>query len=158
ADKVAVSRPSRSRLRIDASFLPNGRRFATFRAREVRRIKMDLGGGDDLARVAEDVAVPVTIQGGAGNDRLQGGRGPDTLLGEEANDMLLGRGGDDRLAGGPGRDLLVGGLGSDSLQGGEDGDLLIGGDLRHEDGRALAQVMAEWAANEPNDLRLRRLL
>src|SRR5262249_17621754 len=96
--------------------------------------------------------------GGAGNDRLQGGRGPDTLLGEEGNDMLLGRGGDDRLAGGPGRDLLVGGLGRDTLQGGEDGDLLIGGDLRHEDGRAPAQVMAEWAANEPNDLRLLRLL
>ena len=82
-------------------------------AREVRcaisdaesaRVHADLGDGDDEATALG--AIPVKLDGDAGNDILTGG---------DAADRLDGGDGDDRLAGGPGLDAYEGGEGNDTL-------------------------------------------
>ncbi len=54
-----------------------------------------------------------TIQGGSGDDELSGGGGDDNLYGMAGRDTLYGGDGNDGLFGGSGRDTLVGGLGGD---------------------------------------------
>jgi Ca2+-binding RTX toxin-like protein len=102
------------------------------------------GAGNDLVRVvgrlrpipaiAADVVVPpisVTLDGGAGNDRLRAG--PDgrdlsvyTLAGGDGDDVLTGSPRDDTLDGGAGRDRLFGRSGNDVLDGGDGDDVLWG--------------------------------
>ena len=98
--------------------------------------EVNAGGGDDRVSVAKNVAIPVTMRGGAGDDYLLGGGGPDKLIGGAGDDTLIGRRGADQLYGGPGNDRLFGGPGADVLRGGPGLDLLRGGpgenDLRQE--------------------------
>jgi Ca2+-binding RTX toxin-like protein len=85
---------------------------------DVARIRLDLGEREDAATLS--VAVPATVAGGDGADRLTTGAPGDELDGD---------GGNDRLAGGAGRDVLDGGPGADRLDGGADDD-----ELRVRDG------------------------
>jgi Ca2+-binding RTX toxin-like protein len=86
-------------------------------------------GGDGDPRFA-----PVTMYGGAGDDRLVGSIGDETLRGEDGNDTLIGGEGNDWLYGDDGRDTLfgdhdsdsAGGSGHDHLYGGAHGDNLYG--------------------------------
>ena len=71
-----------------------------------------------LAVVAGNITIPVTLDGGPGNDKLKGAGGHDVLLGGQ---------GDDLWVGGSRRDLLIGGLGSDRIVGNRDDDILIAG-------------------------------
>jgi RTX calcium-binding nonapeptide repeat (4 copies) len=89
--------------------------------------EVNSGGGDDEVSVAAQVAVPVTMRGGAGNDILRGGSGADKLIGGSGDDTLVGGRGDDLLYGGIGNDKLIGGPGNDTLIGGPGDDILIGG-------------------------------
>lgn len=57
----------------------------------------------------------VTLEGGAGADRLRGDDGDDVLNGNGGNDRLFGEDGNDILAGGAGRDVLDGGFGDDTF-------------------------------------------
>ena len=104
------------------------------------------GEGDDVGRSVRTISVgarddvvdarhargPVTIYGGAGDDRLyaspagggleggpgddvlRGGPGRDHLGGEDGDDRLFGGGGDDVLSGNTGRNVATGGSGHDS--------------------------------------------
>jgi RTX calcium-binding nonapeptide repeat (4 copies) len=94
--------------------------------------EVNSGGGDDRVGVAKNVAVPVTMRGGAGNDVLRGGIGADKLIGGNGDDRLIGWRGADLLFGGPGSDELIGGLGGDLLRGGPGADTLAGGPGRNE--------------------------
>jgi hypothetical protein len=76
----------------------------------------------------ESIAVPVTLHGDWGNDKLQGGAAGDKLYGGPGNDEILGRGGSDTLHGEDDDDLLVGGDASDVIFGGSGNDYLLGGD------------------------------
>lgn len=89
--------------------------------------EVNAGGGDDEVSVARDVTAPVTMRGGAGDDRLVGGGGPDKLVGGNGDDRLIGWRGPDLLYGGPGSDTLIGGQGGDILRGGPGTDTLAGG-------------------------------
>ncbi len=89
--------------------------------------EVNAAGGDDQVKVAREVAIPVTIRGGGGNDLLIGGGGPDKLIGGDGDDRLIAWGGADLLSGGPGDDALSGGLGDDVLRGGSGNDILKGG-------------------------------
>lgn len=89
--------------------------------------EINSGGGDDRVSVADQVSIPVTMRGGAGDDTLLGGSGPDKLIGGEDNDRLVGGRGDDILYGGEGKDVLIGGPGDDVLRGGYGEDTLIAG-------------------------------
>ena len=76
---------------------------------------LDLGPGNDIATVS--TAIPTTLQGGIGNDRLTGGNGADELDGGDGNDTLLGGNNHDTLDGGLNTDSLNGGAGADGLNG-----------------------------------------
>lgn len=89
--------------------------------------EVNAGGGDDRVSVAQQISIPVTMRGGAGDDYLLGGSGPDKLIGGEGNDRLIGGRGDDLLYGGEGKDVLIGGPGNDVLRGGYGEDKLIAG-------------------------------
>jgi Ca2+-binding RTX toxin-like protein len=79
----------------------------------VRRVRLDLGEREDAADVR--AAVPATLLGGPGADRLRGGPAADELDGGTGDDTLAAGAGDDRLTGGPGADTLAGEAGSDVL-------------------------------------------
>src|SRR5262249_2059499 len=65
----------------------------------VTKIVADGGGGNDSITIEGDVALPVDLQGGDGDDILIAGAGPATLHGGAGNDQLTG---------GPQGDVLVG--------------------------------------------------
>ncbi len=96
--------------------------------------------GDDTVEVGGTVAIPMTLSGGAGDDRMRGGLGPDKLLGGDGFDRLFGEAGNDSVLGGSGADILLGSNGddklagegaSDNIVGGNGNDQLFGG-LRHD--------------------------
>ncbi len=72
------------------------------------RLTISTLNGDDVVEASNlsAVAIPLTADGGAGDDILIGGAG---------NDVLAGGDGDDVLIGGPGADVLDGGAGSNVL-------------------------------------------
>jgi hypothetical protein len=93
----------------------------------VAAFEFNADGGDDRAKVAREVHIPVAMRGGPGRDVLVGGAGPDKLFGGDGGDKLIGRDGDDMLIGGDGGDALYGGGGDDILRGGALFDNLYGG-------------------------------
>ncbi|MET7385386.1 calcium-binding protein [Streptomyces sp. NPDC005529] len=95
-------------------------------ASDLDTLIVDLGDGDDTARVDP---------GNSGYSRIHGGPGDDTLTGH-GSDVLYGDDGDDHLSGGGGvySEGAFGGAGNDTLSacghtchGGAGDDLLIGG-------------------------------
>jgi hemolysin type calcium-binding protein len=87
--------------------------------------EVNAGSGADKVTVSNQVSIPLTMRGGAGNDFLVGGSGPDKLIGGEGEDRLLGGRGNDQLFGGEGDDVLIGGPGNDVLRGGYGEDRLV---------------------------------
>jgi uncharacterized delta-60 repeat protein len=94
-----------------------------------------MGGNDMLsaAMLASDEVrfrqrlIPVTIEGGTGDNWLYGGPADDVLFGGDGNDFIQSGAGKDTLFGGRGEDTLDGGLGNDYLNPGPDADRVIGG-------------------------------
>ena len=104
----------------------NGKVIGTQEAEDVRQLVIWGSKGDDRIAVADDIEVPATLNGGAGDDTLIGGAGSDTINGGSGDDTLIGNEGADRLFGASGHDNLRGGLGDDSLYGGAGNDELFG--------------------------------
>jgi len=86
--------------------------------RERRTVTAALDAGNDS--LGNSSAVPVTVDGGAGNDKLSGGPGADILRGGAGDDGLDGGAGDDTIVGGPGTDGQAGGDGTDTISFAED--------------------------------------
>ncbi|GGN34738.1 Ca2+-binding RTX toxin-like protein [Actinoplanes campanulatus] len=82
-------------------------------------------GGADT--VTNRTAIPLTADGGAGNDVLTGGSAADVLNGGTGNDRIYGVAGDDTLDGGSGNDVISGGAGYDLLRGQTGNDFIDGG-------------------------------
>ncbi len=96
---------------------------------QVTSIIADLKGGNDLFKANQGrgaIAIPMHVQGGAGNDRIIGASGDDLLEGGDGNDKLKGASGNDTLLGNGGKDNLYGGAGDDVLNGGTALDELRG--------------------------------
>jgi uncharacterized delta-60 repeat protein len=92
----------------------------TFARNLFSRVEVNGGNGDDrLFAVPHTGAsytdLPMTLNGGVGNDELHGGSGNDTLLGLDGNDRLFGHDGNDKIDGGIGTDLQDGGAGTDTV-------------------------------------------
>jgi Ca2+-binding RTX toxin-like protein len=95
----------------------------------------DLGAGNDRTS-GEWIGLPVTFNGGDGDDRLygdvsndtlNGGPGADQMLGATGNDTLHGDTGDDQVNGGGGDDKVYGDAGNDSVVGSDESDTVDGG-------------------------------
>ena len=86
------------------------------------------GGGDDVITASNGLAslISLTLDGGAGNDKITGGDGNDTLLGGDGNDTIAGGRGNDVAQLGAGDDTFVWnpGDGSDTVEGGAGSDTL----------------------------------
>jgi Ca2+-binding RTX toxin-like protein len=93
-------------------------------------LNVTLGNKNDF--VDNESAVPLTANGGPGNDTVFGGSGKDTLNGGDGIDDVQGGTGNDTLRGGRGDDHVEGGPGKDKLYGEAGHDDLIGGDLDGE--------------------------
>ena len=91
------------------------------------RLQLNLLGGNDVLNGAglPAGALPLLVDGGAGNDHLTGSVAADELLGGDGRDTLLGGLGDDLLRGGAGDDVLIGGDGGDRMDGGDGNDRLV---------------------------------
>lgn len=106
---------------------PDNQNELVCQASQISGFTINSDGGDDQVRVAREIAIPVTLRGGGGNDLLVGGSGNDRLNGGEGNDRLIGGAGDDVISGSVGDDVLIGGGGDDVLRGGLGNDVLKGG-------------------------------
>jgi 6-phosphogluconolactonase (cycloisomerase 2 family) len=126
-DWVQIDKTCNGKIKVYASFLPDRCHVRTFNAKEIERIEIYLGDGDDHASIAPNIVLPVQIDGGTGDDHLQAGGGPATLLGGDGKDKLIGGRGNDILIGDLGNDTLIGGRGDDILDGGAGNDVLYGG-------------------------------
>ena len=135
AAAICSSTPITGFQRYDQS---NGTVFIHCAATSISALTVSVGnddGGDDTVDVADSdtafgvpASIPVTLDGGAGDDFLTGGDGNDTLLagGGDVNFLKGGRG-NDTLTGAAAEDDLDGGSGNDNLSGGAADDYLYGG-------------------------------
>jgi Ca2+-binding RTX toxin-like protein len=97
----------------------------------IARAVIKLGNKNDS--VKEDVpfggpVLPMTVDGGPGDDTITGSPAADTLNGGDGNDVIDGGDGDDVITGGFGDDHLTGGNGNDTIRGNAGNDLIDGGD------------------------------
>ena len=89
---------------------------------------LNANGGDDVITAGNGLAglIQLTLDGGAGNDRITGGDGDDVLIGGAGDDQVFGGAGNDRLIWNPGdgTDLFEGGDGTDTaeINGGNGGE------------------------------------
>jgi Ca2+-binding RTX toxin-like protein len=113
----------------------------------VTRIVFNGYDGDDLFAADPGISIPLSLNGGAGDDTLLAGAADDEIFGGDGHDILVGGDGADLLDGGAGYDILIGGNGADSLFGNEGDDILIGGYTTHDrDLVALTAIQDEWTS------------
>jgi Ca2+-binding RTX toxin-like protein len=120
-DTVAIGQLDAATLVVDLG--NNGQQ--TFALTSFSAIQASLHNGDDQFRGDSSVAVPVRVDGGAGNDTITGGRVDDVLDGGGGNDTITGGAGVDQLFGGGGDDTLTGGIGNDTMSGDAGTDTLV---------------------------------
>jgi Ca2+-binding RTX toxin-like protein len=87
-----------------------------------------LDGNDSIAATGLAAStIGLTLDGGAGNDRIAGGPGVETLLGGDGDDQVDGNGGNDVADLGAGDDTFVWdpGDGSDTIEGGDGNDAMV---------------------------------
>lgn len=129
--RLAAADPSRLQVDVGDDGTAD---FAIARTR-FDRVVVAAGSGDNNVRVDDTngpLAVPTSLDGGAGGDGLFGGRGDETLIGGEGHDFVDGNGGRDHADLGEGNDTFRWdpGDGSDTIdgQGGSDRLQFIGTD------------------------------
>jgi Ca2+-binding RTX toxin-like protein len=81
------------------------------------RLTVNGRDGDDVIDASGSLAnsVPLTLDGGNGDDVLIGGDGNDTLFGRAGDDVLIGGPGQDVLDGSPGDDVILQSIGADRV-------------------------------------------
>jgi Ca2+-binding RTX toxin-like protein len=93
------------------------------------RLVLNANGGDDSFTATGDLAplIALTVDGGAGNDRIGGGNGSDTLKGGAGDDFIDGNQGSDSAFLGDGSDTFQwdAGDGSDTVEGQAGQDTLV---------------------------------
>jgi Ca2+-binding RTX toxin-like protein len=89
-------------------------------------VTANLGAGRDLfSPFGLGLPLPLTAQGGPGNDTIIGGEGADKIKGGTCGDTITGQ---------AGRDLLIGQSGNDRLAGGREIDKLNCGKGKRDEG------------------------
>jgi hypothetical protein len=129
---IVFGTPSSDTIRIDRQVanavrvVDNGT-VRTFESSDVTKIWVVAGDGNDTITLSNDIGLPATLQGDAGNDKLTSAGGKDWLFGNAGDDMLSAGSNDDILYGGDGNDVLKGGSGADQLYGEAGRDRLYAG-------------------------------
>jgi hypothetical protein len=124
-DRVRVDQGKRDHVRVKGAFAKQKFRDSWITA-ELTGLEIYLGEGDDVATAAGNVFMPLSVHGGAGDDRIRGGKGDDLIFGGPGSDVLKGRDGNDRIDGGDGDDNVLGGRGDDLLTGSAGDDRIRG--------------------------------
>jgi Ca2+-binding RTX toxin-like protein len=96
----------------------------------VEKLSITSFGGNDVLATAAGVAIPMSVDGGSGNDTITTGDGADLLNGGDGNDSLSGAAGGDRIVGDRGADTMIGGPGNDTTvwNNGDGSDVINGED------------------------------
>jgi hypothetical protein len=89
------------------------------------RVSFGFGAGSDALSVSGALGLPLTVDGGAGDDEIDAGERDDMLEGGDGNDTIYAGAGADDVRGGAGSDELSGGIGADTIDGGS-GDDYVG--------------------------------
>jgi Ca2+-binding RTX toxin-like protein len=111
---------------VTVSVLDNGV-LREFEEAKVLEIFVQVFDGNDFVSLDEqDIDLPATMFGGAGNDTLISSTGDDSLFGESGFDQLVAKGGVDHMHGGAQGDNMDGGEGNDVMFGGRGHDFMIG--------------------------------
>ena len=102
----------------------------SFDRTSITSIDVEAGAGPDQIVVDESaggITIPMTLNGGGGNDLIVAGSGDDVIYGGTGHDRIDGGGGNDLIFGGASRDQISGGDGADTLLGGTGDDAIDGG-------------------------------
>lgn len=148
-DEITLTEDGLGNLVVD---MHNGQAPQTIPLAQVTHVSISGGDGNDTMMADNTVAIPFSIDAGAGDDFITGGEKGDSIAGGDGNDTLKGFFGPDTIDGGNGKDVLngsrgndslfagagdsnslLGGLGNDTLTGGTGNDYLNGGTRRTED-------------------------
>ncbi len=93
------------------------------------KLVLNANGGDDVITAGNGLAslIQLTLDGGAGNDRITGGDGNDILIGGDGDDLIIGGRGNDTAQLGAGNDTFVWNPGdaSDVVDGQDGTDTLV---------------------------------
>ena len=98
SDKIALRLKAGNARILQVDVRDDGKADFSFKRKQVARISVHAGSGNDLVRIDDRNGVftdriKTLLDGGAGNDTLIGGAGAETLLGGAGNDLVDGHGG-----------------------------------------------------------------
>ena len=131
SDKLALRLKAGNARILQVDVRDDGKADFSFKRKQVARISVHAGSGNDLVRIDERNGVftdriKTLLDGGDGNDTLIGGAGAETLLGGAGTDLVDGHGGSDHALLGAGDDSFVWdpGDGSDTVDGGAGTDAM----------------------------------
>ena len=94
----------------------------SFVAADVQEIQANLLGGDD-SFIVRPMVMPVTVDGGDGDDYIKTSMGNDIIYTGDGNDSVWAGDGDDLIISGEGSSIVNGGAGDDFLTGGAGADV-----------------------------------
>ncbi len=112
SDKIALRLKAGNARILQVDVGDDGKADFSFKRKQVARISVHAGLGNDLVRIDErngvfTARIKTLLDGGAGNDTLIGGAGAETLLGGAGTDLVDGNGGNDHVLLGAGDDSFV---------------------------------------------------
>jgi Ca2+-binding RTX toxin-like protein len=73
---------------------------------EVQSITVNALDGNDGITVSDNLGIPLTVNGGDGNDNVEGSSGNDVLNGDDGNDTVIAKGGVNTVTDGTGNDVV----------------------------------------------------
>jgi Ca2+-binding RTX toxin-like protein len=131
SDKIALRLKAGNARILQVDVGDDGKADFSFKRKQVARISVHAGSGNDLVRIDErngvfTARIKTLLDGGAGNDTLIGGSGAETLLGGVGTDLVDGNAGNDHVLLGAGDDTFVWdpGDGSDAVDGQAGADIM----------------------------------
>jgi Ca2+-binding RTX toxin-like protein len=119
ADNIVLAKPH------TVITVTEGSSTSGFRSDKVKKILVNLGGGNDKFTASSFSYLGITINGGSGKDTVTGGGGADIISGGGDNDSIHGGNGNDKIYGNDGSDRIYDDADKDSCYGGSGNDSIF---------------------------------